>query len=133
MLNKMYFDMSISVSDSAYNGLLRYINSPVMYVNRIDSLHYVQALLIRKLVRFVIAQFRCSDRSKLLNDIYIIHENATVKILSVDSAENWVLLLSFSLRFAGIHRPGKQPLSKTAVIISRLYPYRSEFESLADI
>ena len=120
--------MSVYVSDSAYNGLLRYINSPVMYVNNNASLHYVHTLLIRKLARFVIAQFRCSDRSKLLKYSYLIHENGTVKVLSVDSADNWVILLSFSLHFSGLHRPGKQPLSKTAVIISRMYPYSTEFK-----
>ena len=125
MLNKMYFDLSVSVSDSAYNGLLRYMNSPVMFVNKIDSLHYVHTLLIRKIARFAIGQFRCSDRSKLLEYAAYIHENGTVKILSVDRAGNFVLLLSFSLHFSWIHRPGKQPLSKTAVIISRMYPYRT--------
>lgn len=121
MLNKMYFDLSISISDSAYNGLLRYVNSPVMYVNRIDSLHYVHSLLIRKLARYLIRQFRCSDYSKLLKYSYYIHENGTVKVLSVDRADNWVMLLSFSLHFASMHRHGKQPLSKTAVMISQTF------------
>lgn len=117
----MYFDMSISVSDSAYNGLLRYVDSPVMFVNKIDSLHYVHTLLIRKIARFAIGQFRCSDHSKLLKYYYHIHENGTVKVLSVDRAYNWVILLSFSLHFAGMHRPGKQPSSNTAVIISSVF------------
>ena len=133
MLNKMYFDLSVSVSDSAYNGLLRYINSPVMYVNRIDSLHYVQTLLIRKLARFVIAQFRCSDHSKLLKYSYYIHENGTVKVLSVDRADNWVILLSFSLHFASMHRPGKQPLSKTAVMISKTFVKEVGIQSVAKV
>ena len=113
--------MSISVSDSAYNGLLRYVNSPVMFVNKIDSLHYVHTLLIRKIARFAIGQFRCSDRSKLLKYCYLIHDDGAVKILSVDTADNKILLLSFSLNFCGIHRHGKQPLSKTAVIISQTF------------
>ena len=121
MLNKIYFDLSVSVSEQAYNGLLRYINSPVMYVNKIDSLHYVHTLLIRKIARFAIGQFRCSDRSKLLKYCYLICENGTVKVFSVDTADNWVILLSFSLHFAGMQRPGKKPLSKTAVMISRSF------------
>ena len=125
--------MSISVSDSAYNGLLRYVDSPVMFVNKIDSLHYVHTLLIRKIARFAIGQFRCSDRSKLLKYCYLIHENGSVKILSVDTADNWVLLLSFSLHFTGIHRPGKQPLSNTAVIISRSFFEPAGIQSVAKI
>ena len=117
----MYFDLSVSVSEPAYNGLLRYVDSPVMYVRKIDSLHYVHAILLRKIARFVIGQFRCSDHSKLLSYSYLIHENGTVKILSTDSSENWILLYSFSLHFAGYHRPGKKPLSKTAVMISRTF------------
>ena len=133
MLNKMYFDLSISVSDSAYNGLLRYVDSPVMFVNKIDSLHYVHTLLIRKIARFAIGQFRCSDRSKLLIYSYMIHENGTVKILSTDSADNCVLLYSFSLHFAGMHRPGKQPLSKTAVIISRSFIEQAGVQSITKV
>ena len=119
MLNKIYFDLSVSVSEQAYNGLLRYINSPVMYVNKIDSLHYVHTLLIRKIARFAIGQFRCSDRSRLLKYCYLIHDDGSVKVFSIDTADNWVMLISFSLHFAGMHRPGKQPLGKTAVMISR--------------
>ena len=133
MLNKMYFNMSISVSDSAYNGLLRYVDSPVMFVNKIYSLHYVHTLLIRKIARFAIGQFRCSDRSKLLKYCYLIHENGTVKILSVDTADNSVLLLSFSLHFCCIHRPGKRPLSNTAVIISRSFIEPAGVQSVTKI
>lgn len=133
MLDELYFNLSVSVSEPSYNGLLRYVDSPVMYVRKVDSLHYVKAILLRKIARFIIAQFRCSDHSKLLSYSYLIHENGTVKILSTDSSDNCILLYSFSLHFASLHRAGKQPLSKTAVMISRTFNEGVRIQSVVKV
>lgn len=129
----MYFKLAVSTSLNSYSGAIRYIDSPVMFVNKSNDINYIKILLLRKLARYCIGQFKANDYSKCHTYSARINQAGIVYVYSLNSIGNKVLQVSFSLIFAGFHKPANQPLSKTAVIISRLCPYRSDYELLADI
>ena len=119
MLNKLYFSLSVSANIQGYYNHIRYITSPVMYVTEPILLHVVKINLLRKIASYCINQFRINDLSGLHVYSTRIDENGTVYIYSTNSLGNPVIMISFSISFAGYHSLSKQPLSKTAVIISR--------------
>lgn len=119
MLNKLYFTLSISINLHGYYHHIRYIACPVMYVTEPVLLNDVKINLLRKIASYCINQFRVDDLSGLHEYSTRIDENGIVYIYSTNSLGNPVLMIYFSISFASYLRPGKQPLSKTAVIISR--------------
>ena len=133
MLNKLYFCLSYSIELSSLEYKLRGLHSLFTIVNKSPELHSSKIILDHKIKRYVLTTV-----SKLFNQspLQLTHE--------VDAAGVNIIYCKFivgvkspifywQLHFDGYVRPGKQPLSNTAVIISRLYPYRSDFELLADI
>ena len=121
MLNKLYFNLSVSTNIQGYYNHIRYITSPVMYVTEPVLLNDVKINLLRKIASYCINQFRINDLSSLHVYSTTIDENGTVYVYSTNSIGNPVLMISFSISFAGYHSLAKQPLSKTAVIISTTY------------
>ena len=121
MLNKLYFSLSVSTNIQGYNNQLRYIDSPVMFIKNAKDINYTKILLLRKLSVYCIKQLKKTDLSGQHTYWTYISDNSIIYIISTDSTGNSILMLTFSINFAGAHFPGKQPLSKTAVIISRTF------------
>lgn len=121
MLNKLYFSLSVSTNIQGYYNHIRYITSPVMYVSEPVLLNDVKINLLRKIASYCINQFRVNDLSGLHVYSTTIDENGTVYVYSTNSIGSPVLMISFSISFASYLRPGKQPLSKTAVMISSVF------------
>lgn len=121
MLNKLYFNLSMSTSLNSYSGAIRYMNCPVMYAKSYNDVNYIKVLLLRKLARYCIGQFKASDYSKCHTYSARITQSGFVYVYALNSIGQTVLQVSFWLTFAGFHKPANQPLSKTAVIISRSF------------
>ena len=133
MNNKLYFSMTYSIELSSLEYKLRGLHSLFTIVNKSPELHSSIVLLDHKIKRYVIST---------VTNLFNISQLELSHV--VDTAGNNVIYCEFipgvkspifmwKLHFAGYVRPGKRPLSKTAVIIARLDPYRSDFELLADI
>ena len=121
MLNKMYFNLSVSTSLNSYSGVIRYMNCPVMFSKNYNDVNYIKVLLLRKLARYCIAQFKASDYSKCHTYSARINQSGFVYVYALNSIGQTILQVSFWLTFAGFHKPANQPLSKTAVIISQTF------------
>lgn len=121
MLNKIYFNLSMSTSLNNYNGAIRYIDCPVMFVKSYNDVNYIKVLLLRKLVRYCIGQFKASDYSKCHTYSARINQSGFVYVYALNSIGQTILQVSFWLTFAGFHKPANQPLSNTAVIISSVF------------
>ena len=133
MINKLYFSLTYSIELSSLEYKLRGLHSLFTIVNKSPELHSSIVLLDYKIKRYVISTVTILFN---LSKLELSHE--------VDKDGNNIIycqfikgvkspIFSWKLHFDGYIRPGKQPLSKTAVIISRMYPYRTEIECLADI
>ena len=133
MLNKLYFSLYYSIELNSLKYELRGLNSLFTIVNKSPELHSSIVLLDQKIKRFVISavsNYFYKSPLTLSHEVNIDGVNTICcELLSGTS----VPLFYWKLHFEGYVRHGKQPSSKTAVIISRLYPYRSDFELLADI
>ncbi|NCU43962.1 hypothetical protein EOL71_03295 [Candidatus Saccharibacteria bacterium] len=111
----------MSTSLNNYSGAIRYIDSPVMFVKYYNDMNYIKVILLRKLARYCISQFRMIDHSRDHTYHARINQDGFVYVYSLNPIGNTVLQVSFSLIFAGFHKPANQPLSNTAVMISSVF------------
>lgn len=120
--------MSYSIELRSLVYQLRGLNSLFTVVNKAPEVHSSSILLDYKIKRFVVTQF---NKYYYGSNLLLFHEvdcdGNNIIICELLSGAR-VPIFYWKLHFEGYIRPGKQPLSKTAVIISRMYPYRSEFE-----
>lgn len=133
MLNKLYFLLSYSIELSSLKNELRGLNSLFTIVNKSPELHSSIILLDYKIKRYVVTQVNKYYYQSPLTLSHEIDSTGMNKICCEFINGEKVPIFYWQLHFEGYVRPGKQPLSKTAVIISRLYPYRTDLELLADI
>lgn len=133
MNNKLYFSLSYSVEISELNYQFRGLHSLFTIVNKAPTLHSTSILLDYKIKRYIVpilAKMYNIDARQICHEI---NDHGINKIVIQFFNGNKVPVLYWKLHFDGYVRPGKQPSSKTAVIISRMYPYCTEIEWLADI
>lgn len=133
MLNKLYFSLTYSIELRSLVYQLRGLNSLFTVVNKSPELHSSIVLLDQKIKRYVISQVSNYTYKIPLTLSHEVNNYGVNTICCEFLPGTSVPIFYWKLHFEGYIRPGKQPLSKTAVIISRLCPYRSDFELLADI
>ena len=133
MINKLYFSLSYSIELKALKYHLRNLNSLFTIVNKAPELHSCMVQMDYKIKRYVITQVSNYYYNSPLNLSHAVNLDGMNMICAEFLTGAIVPIFYWRLHFAGYVRPGRQPLSNTAVIISRLYPYRSDFELLADI
>ena len=125
----MYY--SIELTKLKYE--LRGLNSLFTIVNKAPEVHSSSILLDYKIKRFVVSQvnkYYYGSNLLLFHDVDCDGNN----IISCEFFPGTSVPIFFwKLHFDGYVRPGKQPSSNTAVIISHVYTYRCENEWLADI
>lgn len=133
MNNKLYFSLYYSIELNSLKYELRGLNTLFTIVNKSPELHSSIVLLDYKIKRYVVTQV---NKHYYGSNLPLSHEvdcNGNNIIFCELLSGARVPIFYWSLHFDGYVRPGKRPLSKTAVIISRMYPYRTEIEWLADI
>ena len=133
MLNKLYFSLYYSIELNSLKYELRGLNSLFTIVNKSPELHSSIVLLDQKIKRYVITQVSNYFYNSPLTLSHEVNSDGVNTICCELLSDTSVPLFYWKLHFDGYVRPGKRPSSKTAVIISRLYPFRSDFELLADI
>ena len=133
MNNKLYFSLTYSIELSSLEYKLRGLHSLFTIVNKAPELHSSIILLDYKIKRYVVTQVNKYYYLSPLNMSHEIDSNGMNKICCEFITGTSVPIFYWKLHFDGYIRHRNQPLSKTAVIISRLYPYRPENEFLADI
>lgn len=133
MLNKLYFSMTYSIELRSLVYQLRGLHSLFTIVNKAPELHSSIVLLDYKIKRYVVTQVNKYYHGSNLQLFHEVDCNGNNIIFCELLSGASVPLFYWKLHFDGYVRPGKQPLGKTAVIISRMYPYRPEIEWLADI
>ena len=133
MLNKLYFSMYYSIELNRLKYELRGLNSLFAIVNKSPELHSSIVLLDQKIKRYVITQVSNYSYKSPLTLSHEVNTDGVNTICCEFFNGTSVPIFYWKLHFDGYVRPGKQPSSKTAVIISKLCPYRHDFELLADI
>ena len=133
MLNKLYLSINYSIELNSLKYELRGLNSLFTIVNKSPELHSCIVQMDYKIKRYVITQVSNYINKSPLTLSHEVNTDGVNTICCELLSGTIVPIFYWRLHFAGYIRPGKQPLSKTAVIISKLYPYRSDFELLADI
>ena len=125
----MYY--SIELTKLKYE--LRGLNSLFTIVNKSPELHSCMVQMDYKIKRYVITQVSNYYYNSPLNLSHAVNLDGMNMICAEFLTGAIVPIFYWRLHFDGYLRPGKQPSSKTAVIISRVYPYCAEIEWLADI
>ena len=133
MLNKLYFSLYYSIELSSLRNELRGLNSLFTIVNKSPELHSCMVQMDYKIKRYVITQVSNHYYNSPLNLSHAVNLDGMNMICAEFLTGAIVPIFYWRLHFAGYVRPGKQPLSNTAVIISRVYPYRHEFQFLMDV
>ena len=133
MNNKLYFSLTYSIELRSLVYQLRGLHSLFTVVNKAPELHSSIVLLDQKIKRYVISQVSNYSYKSPLTLSHEVNTDGVNTICCELLSGASVPLFYWKLHFDGYVRPGNQPLSNTAVIISRMYPYRTEIEYLADI
>lgn len=121
MINKLCFSLSYSIELGALEYPLRNLHSLFTIVNKAPELHSSAVLLDHKIKRYVFTtvnkMFNQSTK-ELSHEVNELGLNVIYCefIKGVKSP-----LFYWKLNFDSFVRPGKQPLSNTAVIISRSF------------
>lgn len=133
MLNKLYFSLYYSIELNSLKYELRGLNSLFTIVNKSPELHSCMVQMDYKIKRYVITQVSNYINKSPLTLSHEVNTDGVNTICCELLSGAIVPIFYWRLNFDGYIRPGKQPSSNTAVIISRMYPYRTEIEWLADV
>lgn len=133
MFEKIKFELIYSIELKALTNVLRYMNSITIYYVKRKELNDITINLNNRIAHYVKKEL-CIYYNIKPNEVQHFIDSHGNNYIGIRFYNNSIVqVVLWKAIFTGAYRSGKQPLSKTAVIISRTCQYRPDIEWLADV